>query len=76
MNLSNKIRLNLNNKVSSKVNNNIKARLNQKVRLKSNNKAIKIIKNWKIAGNINMTEIKCLNLMDVLANILKILLSY
>lgn len=72
MNLSNKIRLNLNNKVNSKVKNNIKARLNQKVRLKSNNKAIKIIKNWKIAGNINMTDIKYFNLIDFLVNILKI----
>lgn len=69
LNLNNKEGLNLGNEVNLKSKNVVRARLDKEIRSASDKKAIKVIKNRKMTGNTDVTDVKIPNPTNSLVNI-------
>lgn len=71
LSLNDKVGSSLDNEISLELDNNIGARLNKKLRLALYDKAIRVIENWEMTGNTNVTYVKSPNPIDLLVNIAK-----
>lgn len=69
--LDNKVGLSLGNEVNLELNNEVGARLDKKVRLALYDNAIRVIENWEMIYNTDVTYVKSPNPINLLVNIAK-----